>query len=72
MRLNREGIVGGVLYLVIGLAWAFGTQAGPPLALGSWFVAVAAVGGNSPPPAKTLADAAHNTKGGRTGPPSVN
>jgi phosphatidylglycerophosphate synthase len=44
VRLNREGIVGGVLYLVLGLAWAFGTQAGPPLVLGAWFVAVAAVG----------------------------
>ena len=44
MRLNREGIAGGVLYLVLGLAWAFGTQAGPPLALGAWFVAVAAAG----------------------------
>jgi phosphatidylglycerophosphate synthase len=44
VRLNREGIAGGVLYLVLGLAWAFGTQAGPPLALGAWFVAVAAAG----------------------------
>src|SRR6202049_378064 len=44
MRLNREGIVGGALYLVLGLAWAFGTHDGPPLALGAWFVAVAAVG----------------------------
>ena len=44
MRLNREGIVGGVLYLVLGLTWAFGAHDRPPLALGTWFVAVAAVG----------------------------
>ena len=44
MRLNRAGIVGGVLYLVLGLAWAFGTHAEAPFLLGLWFVAVAAMG----------------------------
>jgi phosphatidylglycerophosphate synthase len=44
VRLNRTGIVGGVVYLVIGLTWAFGTHPGPPLLLCAWFVLVAAVG----------------------------
>jgi cardiolipin synthase len=44
VRLNRAGIVGGVVYLVIGLTWAFGTHPGPPLLLSAWFVVVAAVG----------------------------
>ena len=41
MRLNRTGVIAGVVYLVLGFAWALGT--GVPLALG-WFVAVAIVG----------------------------
>jgi phosphatidylglycerophosphate synthase len=48
VRLNRAGIVGGFVYLVLGLAWAFGTHPAPPLLLGAWFVAVAVVGATIP------------------------
>jgi phosphatidylglycerophosphate synthase len=41
VRLNRTGAVAGVVYLVLGLAWALAT--GAPWAL-AWFVAVALVG----------------------------
>jgi cardiolipin synthase (CMP-forming) len=44
VRVNRAGIVGGVVYLVLGLAWVFGTNPGSPWLLVAWFVAVAAVG----------------------------
>lgn len=44
MGLNRVGIMGGVVYLVLGLTWAFATHPAPPVLLGAWFVAVAAVG----------------------------
>lgn len=32
------------MYLVLGLAWAFGTQPGPPWLLSAWLVLVAAIG----------------------------
>jgi phosphatidylglycerophosphate synthase len=41
---HRAGIVGGVVYLVMGVAWAFGTQPGLAWLLSAWFVLVAAVG----------------------------
>jgi phosphatidylglycerophosphate synthase len=44
MRLNRAGIVSGVIYVAFGVTWAFGASPGSPLVLGAWFVAVAAVG----------------------------
>lgn len=44
MRVNRAGIVGGVVYLVLGLGWFFGTRPGPPLPLVAWFAVIAAVG----------------------------
>lgn len=44
MRVNRAGIVGGVAYLVLGLAWVFGTNPGSPAPFIAWFVAVAAAG----------------------------
>ena len=45
MRPNRTGIVAGVLYLVVGLAWVFGTHPpAPAWLLAAWLVAVAAAG----------------------------
>ena len=44
MRLNRAGIVFGAAYLLIGLAWVVGTNAGPPFLLVSWFVIIAVIG----------------------------
>jgi phosphatidylglycerophosphate synthase len=41
VRLNRTGVVAGVVYLVLGFVWAF--TAGVPLSL-AWFVAVAVIG----------------------------
>ena len=41
MRLNRIGVVAGLAYLVLGVAWAL--WAGAPFAI-AWFVLVAAVG----------------------------
>ncbi len=41
MRLNRTGVIAGVVYVVLGVVWAW--WAGVPVAVG-WFVAVAAVG----------------------------
>lgn len=44
MHAQRAGIVGGVVYLALGLAWVFGTNPGSPWLLGAWFAVVAAVG----------------------------
>jgi phosphatidylglycerophosphate synthase len=44
MQAQRAGIVGGVVYLVLGLAWVFGTHPGPPLPFIAWFAVVAAAG----------------------------
>ena len=44
MRFNRAGIVGGVVYLVLGLAWVFVSNPGSPWLLVAWFAAVAAAG----------------------------
>jgi cardiolipin synthase (CMP-forming) len=44
VRVNRTGIVGGVVYLVLGLAWVFLTNPGSPWLLVAWFAAVAAAG----------------------------
>ena len=51
MRLNRTGVVTGVVYLVLGLLWAF--AAGVPWAVG-WFVLVAVVGAFIPGPANQV------------------
>jgi phosphatidylglycerophosphate synthase len=44
VRAQRAGIVGGVVYLVLGLTWLFATNPGSPWLIGAWFAAVAAVG----------------------------
>jgi cardiolipin synthase (CMP-forming) len=44
VRLNRAGIVFGVVYVLIGLAWVAGTNPGPPFPLVSWFVIIAVAG----------------------------
>ena len=44
MGLNRAGIVFGVVYLMLGLAWIAATDPGPPLPLAAWFAVVAVVG----------------------------
>ena len=43
MRLNRVGIAGGGVYLVLGLLWVWITQPAPAWALVAWFAAVAVV-----------------------------
>jgi phosphatidylglycerophosphate synthase len=42
MRLNRAGVVAGVIYVVLGIAWALLT--GVPWPFAAWFLVVAAVG----------------------------
>jgi cardiolipin synthase len=44
MRLNRDGIVFGAVYVLLGVGWVSWTNPGPPLPLITWFVAVAAIG----------------------------
>jgi cardiolipin synthase (CMP-forming) len=45
VRLNRVGVVGGFVYVVLGLAWVWLAQPpGPAWLLVAWFVLVAAVG----------------------------
>ena len=44
MRLNRAGVLFGVAYLLIGLAWVAVTSPAPPLLLGGWFLLVALIG----------------------------
>jgi len=44
VRLNRGGIVFGVAYLMLGVAWVVGTSPGPAAPLVGWFVVVAVVG----------------------------
>lgn len=51
MRLDRTGVVAGVLYLVLGVAWAL--AAGVPWAV-AWLVAVAVVGAFIPGPANQV------------------
>jgi cardiolipin synthase (CMP-forming) len=44
MRLNRVGIVGGAIYMVLGLLWVWLAQPpGPAWVLVGWFVAVAVI-----------------------------
>jgi cardiolipin synthase (CMP-forming) len=42
--LNRAGIVFGVVYLLLGVAWVAGTNPGSPVLLVGWFVIVAVAG----------------------------
>jgi phosphatidylglycerophosphate synthase len=44
VRLNRAGIIFGVVYLLLGVAWLVGTDPEQPFLLASWFVVVAVVG----------------------------
>ena len=44
MRLNRAGIVFGVVYLLLGFAWIAASDPGQPFLLAAWFVLVAAAG----------------------------
>jgi phosphatidylglycerophosphate synthase len=44
VRLNRAGIVFGVVYLLLGIAWAVGTDPGPPFLLIGWFIICAIAG----------------------------
>ena len=44
MRFNRTGVVCGVIYLLLGLAWLAVTNPGSPLLPAGWFVIVAVVG----------------------------
>jgi cardiolipin synthase len=44
VALNRAGIVFGVAYLLLGLAWVAATNPGPAWLLAGWFAAVAAIG----------------------------
>ena len=44
MRLNRHGVAGSALYLLLGLGWVLATDPGPTLPIACWFVIVAAAG----------------------------
>ena len=44
VRLNRAGVVFGIGYLILGVAWIAGTDPGPAYLLAGWFVIVAVVG----------------------------
>jgi cardiolipin synthase (CMP-forming) len=44
VRLNRAGLVFGVIYLLLGLAWVVVTGPVQPLLLAAWFVGVAVAG----------------------------
>jgi phosphatidylglycerophosphate synthase len=44
VRLTGAGIVAGVAYIMVGVAWVAVTNPGPPLLLLGWFVLVAAIG----------------------------
>ena len=44
MRLNRAGIIFGVVYLLLGFAWLFGAEPVQPFLIAAWFVVVAAAG----------------------------
>jgi len=44
VKLNRAGVIFGVVYLLLGFAWIAGTDPGPPYLLAGWFVMVAVIG----------------------------
>src|SRR5437879_11883662 len=45
MRLQRSGVIAGLAYLVVGLAWIWSTQ--PPLYLRAWLVVAAGAGAST-------------------------
>jgi phosphatidylglycerophosphate synthase len=44
VRLNRAGIIFGVVYLLLGFAWLVGTEPVQPFLIAAWFVVVALAG----------------------------